>query len=485
MSATTKDRLEDLSRQKRAVGSWLCLAVASLLLAGTFAVVLVVGRLPGLSGLFTDSDLFRRGLVVHVVLSLVIWFYAFTTALHLLVPDGAGRGARLGPGLATAGVVSIVVAGGATGGPPILANYVPVIDHPLFLVGLLLFAVGVGVAIIRPGLWPSPEARRGFFAIPAAAHPGLRAAAVAMLLAIVTFHASFTVTPTNLPADLYYERVMWGGGHVLQFASVAAMISVWLMLLTSLTGEDVISRRASALWFGALITPLLAAPLLPLWGTDSEVYRTGFTRLMELGIFPVVMVMTGLCLRALRRARRRGVELSLRDPRLSGFWASVALTLVGFCLGAMISGSNTLVPAHYHASIGAVTAAFMAMTYGLLEPLGARVTNSRLRQRAGLQPLAFGVGQLVFTLGFAMAGAYGTARKTYAADQALHHLGQKVGLAVMGIGGLLAVVGGIAYLALVVAPLWHARARGFEIALKEKDHEQRGIGAALAAEDRG
>jgi hypothetical protein len=174
---------------------------------------------------------------------------------------------------------------------------------------------------------------------------------------------------------------------------------------------------------------------------------------MRYGIFPVVLVFVALCFRALARARHTGV-LSLRDPRFAGFVTAAALTLVGFVLGALIRGSNTLVPAHYHAAIGAVTTSFMAVTFLLLPSLSARTPAPRWRALACWQPLLFGGGQLLMVLGFALAGAHGAARKAYGVEQASRTLAEGAGFAVMGVGGLVAIMGGVLFLTLVVPALF-------------------------------
>ena len=53
---------------------WCALAVASLVIAGLLSLAVVIGRLPFLSGVITDPLFFKRCLVVHVDLSLVVWF---------------------------------------------------------------------------------------------------------------------------------------------------------------------------------------------------------------------------------------------------------------------------------------------------------------------------------------------------------------------------------------------------------------------------
>ncbi len=66
--------------------AWVFFAVGSLLVSGLFALLLVAGRVPPFSSWITDPDFFRRCLVVHVNLSLLVWFCAMTAVLYSLVP---------------------------------------------------------------------------------------------------------------------------------------------------------------------------------------------------------------------------------------------------------------------------------------------------------------------------------------------------------------------------------------------------------------
>jgi heme/copper-type cytochrome/quinol oxidase subunit 1 len=66
---------------------------------------------------------------------------------------------------------------------------------------------------------------------------------------------------------------------------------------------------------------------------------------------------------------------------------------------------------------------------------------------------------LIFTSGFALAGAHGMGRKIYGAEQATRGAAQSAGLALMGIGGLVAVVGGVLFLAIVLTAWWRGHSR--------------------------
>jgi cytochrome c oxidase subunit 1 len=448
----------------RSASHWLGLSLAVLTLAGLFSLIVVIGRMPPFDRLVTDPLFFKRGLVVHVNLALVAWFYSFVVALLFLLPGrpAPGRIGRNSVFVSVAGVAMMLVAVGLPGTQPVLSNYVPVIDHWLFTAGQVLFAVGVlssfiGRSLFRraPALAPEERPESAAFPMPGAAQIGLRATAAGLVLAAITFGiTAFRITP-GLEVDVYYELLFWGGGHVLQLCCSTAMVSVWLILLHSATGRSPISTRAAAWLFFAMMVPWLMSPVLAMQGTWSPGYRDGFTSLMRWSIFPVVSLFLIACLRQLWLERKAGrLDASmLMNPRITGFLVSAALTLLGFGLGAAIRGSNTMIPAHYHASIGGVTAAFMTVTYLMLHAYGCVRPSARLRRAASWQPVVYGVGQMIFATGFGLAGVYGMSRKAYGAEQASRGLAESIGLGVMGLGGLLAIVGGILFLA-IVAAIW-------------------------------
>lgn len=450
-----------------AVGArrWVLLAVGSLLLSGLLALLLVIARAPLFSRFVTDPAFFRRCLVVHVDLSLLVWIYAFAAGLLFLLPR-AGKSSlpsRVGVWVSAVGVFMLLLAAAAPGAEPVLANYVPVIDHWCFTGGLVVFAAGVLISVVDRRLLPGEPAPGSVLPVPSAAVPGIRATGIALCIATLTFAASWLRAPRGLEPSTLYELGNWGGGHVLQLTSSAAMLSVWLILLSSVLGRSPVSRGVAAAVFGLLLLPWGAAPVLAATGMQDVAAREGFTTLMRWGIFPPASILLVLCLVAVRRGFRDGTlsRADLRDPRLVGFFASAGLTTLGWILGALIRGSTTVIPAHYHASIGGVTVAFMALSYPLLEVVGLPVRASRLARRAAhLQPALFGIGQSVFAIGFALAGAHGMGRKLYGAEQNARSLAQKLGLGVMGLGGLLAIVAGLLFLGIVVgAYLRRERAR--------------------------
>jgi hypothetical protein len=230
-------------------------------------------------------------------------------------------------------------------------------------------------------------------------------------------------------------------------ANVCGMLAVWLILLGSLLKSAVLTEKTARILFALLLLPHLAAPALVWNGTVASLYRLGFTRLMQFGIAPVVLIILGICIHRIIAGGRSGsLGNSWKDLRMAGFAASAALTLAGFFMGASIRNSNTMIPAHYHASIGAVTVAYMAITYLLMKPVGLPLPSIRLQKLVPLQLSLFGFGQVIFALGFALGGMHGLSRKAYAAEQHVRTMGEYAGLLIMGVGGIIAVAGGLLFL---------------------------------------
>ncbi len=426
------------------VRRWLLLSVGSLILSGLLALVLSIARTPILADFFTDPVFFRRCLVVHVNLSLGVWLHCFMTAMYFLLPGTENRRAGVGFYLTVAGIL-LLIAASAFQGAPILSNYIPVIDNPVFLSGLILCSAGILLTIVSRRLIPST----GESLLPAAAFMGLRTAAISFIAAMIVFAISAMTTPRNLQPESYYELLFWGGGHVLIFSTEAVKLVIWLALLTLITGRPPISRS----WSSGLFALLLVPPLISLAAAMQETFRSDynyfFVFIMRWTIFPVTLLFLFFCVRALYLSRKES-HLSVYDSRIAGFASSAALTVTGFILGSLIRNSTTLIPAHYHAAIGAVTVSFMAIAYDLLPRMGFDLT-AKSRWLSVRQPYVFGAGQIIFATGFALAGANGMGRKLYGSEQHVKGLLDYFGLGLVGLGGLVAVIGGLMFLYIVIS----------------------------------
>jgi len=424
--------------------AWLWLGLAALVGSGVLAILLVFSRTPGLMDLLPLQGFFRAALVVHVDLSVAIWFMAFAAVMWSAVgrPGLAWLG-WCGFGLAALGTLVMTLSPFLPGTEPLLNNYIPVLEQPAFFVSLWLCGAGFALAVLRALVTTRPLS---LFGEPL--RLGAFLGAVAGFLALAAFFWSWLRVPW-VEEKIYYEVLFWGGGHTLQFQHALLMIVAWLWIAAYFGRVVVAAPRALTILFAVAALPLILVPLIYLTEDPGSLpHMELFASLMVWGhpyMGPLILV--GLLM--LWQVRRVPPH-----PAKSAYLASFTLFAVGGVLGYMIHGVNVVIPAHYHGSIVGVTLAFMGLAYVLLPQLGFREPEGRL---ARWQAYVYGGGQLIHILGLAWSGGYGVQRKVAGADQVLTSLSQKAGMGMMGLGGLIAVIGGIMFVVVCLRAMWPRR----------------------------
>lgn len=441
--------------------AWLGLGMLALLASGLFSILLVLSRTPQLQTLFPVADFFRVALVVHVDLSVLVWFLAFGGALWTM--SGTVRFMVLAWcafGLSTLGTLAMCLSPFVERATPVMANYVPVLDGPVFLTGLVLFGGGITLLCARSMLAAAPVGMR--ISGDGALRFGLNAAMVSCAVAVFAFAWSWAVVPRGLDARVYYELVFWGGGHVLQFAYTLLMLVGWVLLASSLASPAAatsppvplfpLSPRVVTMLFALALLAVFLTPITYLaYAVTSVEHHRAQTLLMRFGgglvIFPIALAV----LWSLRSARALPAEMR---PQRSSLIASLLLFSAGGMIGFMITGSNVRIPAHYHGCIVGVTLAMMGVAYHLLPRLGFRAPKSRA---AAWQPAVYGAGQLLHIVGLVWSGGYGVQRKVAGTEQILRTSEETWGMGIMGLGGLIAIIGGIMFIVIVLRALGRAR----------------------------
>ena len=429
---------------------WAWLAVGALAVAGIFALLLAVSRIPGMaeSGIW-PVGFFYKGLVIHVVFSLVIWLLAvFAFLVTSATLNAAGEAVRAAP-LGRIGGAAALLAFPCLFAPaffdssqPELTNYVPLIRHPLYDIGLALLAVGVLAPVLR--LFLNLPERRSNPPLVLAMGVGGFAYGVAL------FCWAIAVVLQARSGDLPFARdsLLWGGGHVLQFVYAAMLFTNWRILAERSLGAEAVSEPAfrAALILVAVIAA--AAPFFYLiFPAFSEAQHVAF-RFLQFFIAIPSLLFGGALL-----TQMRGRPLPWRDPAFFTLAASFALFALGGAMGFLIDGHDTRTPAHYHAVITAVSvsSAGMLLTFGLDElgraPASARVVRWLIGFYAG--------GQFVASIAMFVAGGYGAARKTPTGE--LEPMAA-AGMAVHGIASIFTIIGGAAFVIVAILALARASA---------------------------
>ncbi len=424
---------------------WLWLGLSALTGSGVFAILLVFSRTPFVNQWLPVADFFRVALVVHVNLSVLVWFVALAGALWSMAGSGRARGlAWTALGLCILGTAAMVVSPFVEAGTPIMANYIPVIDGRMFMAGLALFGLG-GAALVLRALLTSRRIDPRLTG-DGALRFGLNASAVAAAVAVLAFGASILLVPGTLDPQTYYEILFWGGGHALQFVWTLLMLVGWLWLASATGARISLSPR--------LVVFLLMLALLSVFATPYAYFSTSVTSVefrsintwaMRLGGgVSAVPIGLAVVLGLMQAGRSR---VASQAPLRAALISSIALFGAGGMIGVVINASNVRIPAHYHGCIVAVTLALMGLVYVLLPRFGYRAPAGRL---ACWQPWLYGAGQLLHIIGLVWSGGYGVQRKVAGAEQVLRTPSEIAGMGLMGIGGLIAIIGGLLFVVVVL-----------------------------------
>lgn len=426
-------------RARAELRGWLLLALGALAVAGALALLLALSRAPGIpSWLPWGPDFFHKGLVTHVVFSFQIWLLAMLGALTVLATPAAGRlPGFIGLGMAVAGSLLLLGPTLAGSGEASLNNYVPVLVHPLYYLGLALIGGGVGLAAART-LGHRPAGASLF---------GIQSAAVALLAALLCFRLAAALIPAGTDVDHANERLFWGGGHVLQFVNTLMLLVGWQMLAERVFGQGAVPPPLAKACFAAMALFAVAAPLVyARLDVLGLAHRQAFTQLLWYGLpLPPMVMGAGVAWRLARN------QASWRNPAVLALGLSLAVFALGGAAGFALGVADTRTPSHYHAVIGGVNLVLMGLVHEVLLPALRR--GGLFGRWVNLQFHLYGWGQLLHALGFYLAGLAGVARKTAGAEQGLDSAFKLASMGVVGLGGAVAVLGGVVFVGQVLGRL--------------------------------
>ncbi len=431
------------SKQARTeLRGWCGLALAALAIAGFFALLVALSRLPGFEALAPlPVAFFNKGLVVHVIFSFVVWFLSVFGALATVVAYRMSDGRPTGWGLNLAAIglgyiasATLFVPGLMDRGVPSLNNYIPMILDPLYYAGLSGLAVSLGLVVVR--LFVAVAGRN------APLEPlGLGAVSAALLfLAALACVGIAGYLLGGSPVDgAYFENLFWGGGHVLQFMNVALLITAWYLLGGLALKTPLIRPNQQGVAHVLLIGAALLAPLFYVLFDPFDIDQIVAFTWLQYAFVPPTLLVAVLGFKTMAAAQRPWT-----DVRFLCLVTSILIFGLGGVFGIFVDGADTRTPAHYHGVIGGINLAFMGMFFGFFLPLMGR--SPSLRRAQHLSVWLYASGQALHSLGLFLAGGYGTPRKTAGEAQVIEAIGAQIALYGMGIGAVIAVVGGVIFI---------------------------------------
>jgi cytochrome c oxidase subunit 1 len=478
-------------------------AVLSVAVGGAFGVSMALTRAPSLELL--GSKGYYVALTGHGVSALILWpvffevaamVFASTVLLNARVWSLKLGWTSFGLMIAGAGMLEgIIVSGKASVG---FTAHPPLVAHPIFYLGYIVFAVGVLIAIGNFAMTiAAAKAERTYEGSLPLLTYGVAVAAILALLAIVSGLVAL------IPAWLYsqgwisnvepivYRGWFWGLGHTLQYVNVVAMVVAWYGIIALTLKAGPVNQKFTR--FGFVLYLILTVPVLghhflvdPSIGTDVKLVGGS---IMGFGL-GVPSLMHGLAVMggAEARLRNRGAtglfgwlrRIDFKNAAIAALACSLILFAIGGWTGTaqttlqlnMVTHNTMWVPAHVHAIVvGGTTLAFMGFAY-LLVPL---LTQRRLwgGRLATIQAYLYAAGLMLLVVTQSWAGMLGIPRRVSRVDVGSDPHSWRLPMDLMGVAGGIAGIGGALFVVIMVMTLLRGK--------RTEDPDELAIGAELRA----
>ncbi|MBI3752781.1 MAG: cbb3-type cytochrome c oxidase subunit I [Deltaproteobacteria bacterium] len=467
-------------------------AVVLLLIGGIAALGVALTRWPAVHLL--PADWFYRMLTLHGLAMLIAWIIFFEIA-GLYLGASVLLSARLAAPkvgwlafvLMVVGVL-LIAAMVLTGQADVLfTSYPPLQAHPLYYLGVILFAVGalIGCFIFFATLYKARK--EGTYPHQSFPLVTFGLACAAMIAVVTLLHGAAIYIPTLLWSlglmgmdPSAYRLVFWGLGHPSQQINVAAMISVWYLLGTLTVGMKPINQKLCRTAFVLYVLFINVASehhilVDPVFSNAHKIWNTGYV--MHLAVLASMIhalaVPAGIEVALRKKGYTSGLfEWLKKAPWSNPAFSALMLSIFGFGFMGGITGvtfgteqvnitaHNTWrITGHFHATVVfGTTLAFMGVTYYVLPLIFRREVLGM--SWAKLQPWFFGIGMMLVSGGMMLAGAYGIPRRHW---DIVNFGGSPFAftwdptvfmwLGVFGIGALLAAVGGAIYILVTVGTI--------------------------------
>lgn len=435
---------------------WVWLGIFALAVAGILSIMLVLARMPFINSLMPKAMAFKTILIVHVNLSILVWLLAIIASIWCkYVHKSLYFMVNQLNYIAWVGVASMIISVFVADSVAVSNNYVPILHNLPFITGLACFTSSIfclSLIIFISYLFNYLAVEDRLLILASSSF-----LVITIALCLYMSYLGLDIHTNKYTSDLYfyYEMLFWGGGHILQFLYSQMISYVWLILAYQTYQFNKLHKNLYASCF--ILNCLFIIPAIGLYWLvhiDDGFYTEFFTIHMRYfgGIVPISVMMLiiwqAYCNKNYRVANI--VDEHWSDYCRAALLTSISIFMAGGLMGLCIAGTNVIIPAHYHGSIVGISIGFMGYTYHYIAMnynCCSLANDIAVKRQATQQIIIYGIGQFVHISGLFMAGGYGALRKTPGEEIALK---AKIGMMIMGLGGLVAIIGGLMFIVICV-----------------------------------
>ncbi len=472
-------------------------AIIFFAIGGAAGLLVLLTRWPAIHLL--PVEWYYRWLTAHGLLALLVWIIFFEVALvhfgsavllksRIAVPILG----KISYGLMVGGVLIVVVMVLTGQADVLFTSYVPLQAHPLYYLGIILFAVGALIAFIHFFVNAAVAKKEGGYkkSMPLVSF-GIMAASIIGILTIA--HGAAAMIPAllwslgiieNYDPSLY-RIIFWGLGHPSQQVNVCMMVACWYAMAAFLFKSKPLSEKLCRSAFVLYILfinvasehHLLVDPVLSSW---HKIVNTSYV--MHLAVLASMIHAFAVPAAIEAGLRKQGYTNGMFEWLKKAPWGNptfsaifISIILFGFLGGItgvifgteqfnIIRHNTWAITGHFHGTVVAgTTMAFMGISYYFIPVFFKR--DLIMGGVAKIQPYVYGIGITILSVSMMAAGSFGVPRRHWDYNFSDAPFGYQfdstvdIFMGLTGLGGVIAVVGGGMYIFVALGSIFTGKVR--------------------------
>lgn len=348
---------------------WLKNGIFALAVSSIYLILIIFFLLYPGSSVFLSTDI-RSALVIHVNLSILVWFVSNIAAVWCYKLQLSYFTITC---VILAFIATVLIALSLICGPnfSVMNKYIPMLENILFVLGFSL----LGVTILLLAFYTLYHTIFYFQVSDNSSRlikSTILSTSILFILMWVCFTLSYlqlktVIKLTEVTLEFYYELLFWSGSCLLQFIYTQTLIFVWIILFYSGVGREV---RYNKLYLTLLALNFVIALAVPMGHLLYNILDEGFKEYYIVlerygnGIIPVLVLVLLLYDLMIYSAKTKPVKKNkVRAVASFSLICSGILFVLGRLVELSITNTDLLTLAYYQAPVAGITIAFIGFSF--------------------------------------------------------------------------------------------------------------------------
>lgn len=430
---------------------WFILAIFSLSISGFYSLFVALMRVPFIYNIFYYPDFFKTSLVIHVTLSINIFFILFIFFIwfedlkKILIKKNKEYYLILISSIALISILLISASGFIKNSISLTINYIPIINNLVFIFGIsIFFSLFLCFLFLYFYEFLLPNIKNFFQSLYLNLNFFIFFSAFIAFLCLILYILRIKLLSSNF--DL--EEFFWGFGHILQFTFIeVSILLIYIIFQKHSLFSDLAISKKNKIYFQILsVIKFITLFIAPFFYIFND-FNTYFTIHMRYGLLIFLLPINLYFFYYL--IHRKVIQTKYSNYTIIGYILSILLCAFGGVTGYFIKEINVTIPAHYHGSLISITIICMIFLYSFIEHINQKFfLKDTIRRIINIQLILYSVGHFMHISGLIMMGGYGALRKTpgYISSESIKSISTIIAKYIFFFGSIMSLIGGLMFI---------------------------------------